>query len=142
MRDEEKLKLADERERNNTCPLCGGRPTTFRESPNRCQDCDLPVVHWEEIRQMKAVIDRNAAAYDEQRINTADYVAELQAELATAKTTIEEFCRTLDKLGAERDEARALNKRALAIISDAIVHGMPVTQEVADVRNAIMEATT
>lgn len=31
-----------------------------------------------------------------------------------------------------------LNKRALAIIANAIMHGMPITQEVADVRNQIV----
>ena len=30
-----------------------------------------------------------------------------------------------------------MNDRAMAIISDAIMHGMPITTEVADVRNAI-----
>lgn len=31
-----------------------------------------------------------------------------------------------------------LNKRAMSIITDAIMHGMPITQEVADVRNEIV----
>ena len=62
-----------------------------------------------------------------------------------------------ERLVQERDEAREknwadhyfrqwqgaseLNKRALAIISDAIMHGMPVTEEVADVRNQIVCGT-
>jgi hypothetical protein len=37
--------------------------------------------------------------------------------------------------------ASELNKRALAIIADAIMHGMPVTEEVADVRNQIVCGT-
>jgi hypothetical protein len=39
----------------------------------------------------------------------------------------------IDKLNEQHD----LLQRALAIIVDAIMHGMPVTQEVADIRNAI-----
>lgn len=35
-----------------------------------------------------------------------------------------------------------LNKRAQAIITDAIMHGMPITEEVADVRNQIVGATS
>lgn len=31
-----------------------------------------------------------------------------------------------------------MNRRAMAIISDAIMHGMPVSEEVADVRNQIV----
>jgi hypothetical protein len=31
-----------------------------------------------------------------------------------------------------------MNKRAMAIITDAIMHGMPITPEVADVRNQIV----
>lgn len=34
-----------------------------------------------------------------------------------------------------------LNKRAMAIITDAIMHGMPITEEVADVRNQIVGAS-
>jgi len=33
-----------------------------------------------------------------------------------------------------------LNKRAMAIITDAIMHGMPITEEIADVRNEIVGA--
>ena len=44
--------------------------------------------------------------------------------------------------GLDTTEARLalsvdLHRRALAIIADAIVHGMPVTEEVANVRNEI-----
>ncbi|WP_146534790.1 hypothetical protein [Rubripirellula reticaptiva] len=35
-----------------------------------------------------------------------------------------------------------LNKRAQAIITEAIMHGMPITEEVADVRNQIVGATS
>ena len=35
-----------------------------------------------------------------------------------------------------------MNKRAMSIITDAIMHGMPITQEVADVRNEIVGANT
>jgi len=35
-----------------------------------------------------------------------------------------------------------LNKRAMSIITDAIMHGMPVTEEVADVRNQIVGANS
>lgn len=31
-----------------------------------------------------------------------------------------------------------MNKRAMAIIADAIMHGMPISEEVADVRNQIV----
>jgi hypothetical protein len=31
-----------------------------------------------------------------------------------------------------------MNRRAMAIITDAIMHGMPITPEVADVRNQIV----
>lgn len=34
-----------------------------------------------------------------------------------------------------------MNKRAMAIITDAIMHGMPITKEVADVRNQIVGAS-
>lgn len=34
-------------------------------------------------------------------------------------------------------EFKVLLHRALVIIADAIMHGMPITEEVADVRNAI-----
>lgn len=33
-----------------------------------------------------------------------------------------------------------MNRRAMAIITDAIMHGMPITPEVADVRNQIVGA--
>ena len=33
-----------------------------------------------------------------------------------------------------------MNRRAMAIITDAIIHGMPITKEVADVRNQIVGA--
>lgn len=39
---------------------------------------------------------------------------------------------------AEVERQDALLKRAMAIITDAIMHGMPITQEVADVRNEIV----
>lgn len=39
---------------------------------------------------------------------------------------------------AEIERLRDLNRRALGIISDAIMHGMPITPEVAAVRNAIV----
>ncbi len=34
-----------------------------------------------------------------------------------------------------------MNRRAMAIIADAVVHGMPITPEVADVRNQIVGAS-
>ena len=34
-----------------------------------------------------------------------------------------------------------MNKRAIAIITDAIMHGMPISKEVADVRNQIVGAS-
>ncbi len=34
-----------------------------------------------------------------------------------------------------------LNKRAMSIITNAIMHGMPITEEVADVRNQIVGAS-
>ena len=34
-----------------------------------------------------------------------------------------------------------MNKRAMSIITDAIMHGMPITEEVADVRNQIVGAS-
>ena len=39
----------------------------------------------------------------------------------------------------ELERLKGLNKRALAIITDAIMHGMPITPEVADVRNQIVK---
>lgn len=35
-----------------------------------------------------------------------------------------------------------LNKRAMSIITDAIMHGMPITEEIADVRNQIVGASS
>lgn len=42
------------------------------------------------------------------------------------------------RLMSTRDEQAELLERALAIISDAIMHGMPITKEVAAVRNEIV----
>jgi hypothetical protein len=42
------------------------------------------------------------------------------------------------RLRDEGDRHRELLKRALAIITSAIMHGMPITGEVAAVRNAIV----
>ena len=42
---------------------------------------------------------------------------------------------------AEVERLRVLNQRAMAIIADAIVHGMPITEEVSAVRNEIVCGT-
>lgn len=42
------------------------------------------------------------------------------------------------EMEAEIERLRNLNNRALAIITGAIMHGMPVTEEVAAVRNEIV----
>jgi hypothetical protein len=34
-----------------------------------------------------------------------------------------------------------MNRRAMAIIADAIMHGMPISEEIADVRNQIVGAS-
>lgn len=47
---------------------------------------------------------------------------------------LDEECR----LKAAIIQLAELNNRAMAIISDAIMHGMPITEEVADVRNQIV----
>lgn len=47
---------------------------------------------------------------------------------------------TCMELAAEVDHLRDLNDRALAIIAEAIMHGMPITEEVAAVRNGIATA--
>lgn len=44
----------------------------------------------------------------------------------------------LDRLQAENQRLADLNRRAQAIIADAIAHGMPITKEVAAVRNGIV----
>lgn len=44
------------------------------------------------------------------------------------------------RLKAAVIQLTAMNKRAMAIITDAIMHGMPITPEVADVRNQIVGA--
>lgn len=51
-------------------------------------------------------------------------------------------CRKLmNNAAKEIEQLRTLNKRALAIITDAVMHGLPVSEEVAAVRNAIVGAT-
>lgn len=44
----------------------------------------------------------------------------------------------INRLRAENQRLADLNRRALAIIADAIMHGMPITPEVAAVRNEIL----
>lgn len=44
----------------------------------------------------------------------------------------------IDRLQAENQRLTDLNRRALAIIADAIMHGMPITEEVAAVCNGIV----
>jgi hypothetical protein len=52
MSTESDLIAADDAERHNTCPFCGGYATRFRYSPNRCDRCYLPVVFWHPWREM------------------------------------------------------------------------------------------
>lgn len=52
------------------------------------------------------------------------------------KFQLDEECR----LKAAIIQLAELNKRAMVIISSAIMHGMPITEEVADVRNKIVGA--
>ena len=61
---ESDLIAADDAERNNTCPFCGGCSTCFRYSPNRCERCGLPVVHWQPWREMQAKIEALTAERD------------------------------------------------------------------------------
>ena len=56
------------------------------------------------------------------------------AILANAATEIVELREEVERL-------QALGRRAVAIIADAICHGMPITQEVADVRNQILDSS-
>jgi hypothetical protein len=58
------LLAADDAERNNTCPVCGGWPTCYREAPHRCNECDLPVVHWQPWREMQTKIEQLTAERD------------------------------------------------------------------------------
>ena len=53
------------------------------------------------------------------------------AILANAATEIVELREEVERL-------QSLSRRAVAIIADAICHGMPITREVADVRNQIL----
>jgi hypothetical protein len=66
---ESDLLAADDAERNNTCPVCGGWPTCYREAPHRCNECDLPVVHWQPWREMQTKIEQLTAERD--RLNHA-----------------------------------------------------------------------
>lgn len=61
---ESDLLAADDAERNNTCPVCGGWPTCYREAPHRCNECDLPVVHWQPWREMQTKIEQLTAERD------------------------------------------------------------------------------
>lgn len=48
------------------------------------------------------------------------------------------ICVENDELKAEVERLRALTVRAMSIITNAIMHGMPITEEVAAVRNEIV----
>lgn len=50
---ENELIVADDREKNNLCPFCGGRPTIFENRPNECCSCYLPVIFWKIFRESK-----------------------------------------------------------------------------------------
>jgi hypothetical protein len=46
-----------------------------------------------------------------------------------------------DALAVEVRFMRDIGRRAQALLTECIMHGMPVTQEVADVRNAILDTS-
>ena len=50
----------------------------------------------------------------------------------------EEMTHEVRLMAGEIRRLRELNKRAQAIITEAIMHGMPITEEVAAVRNEIV----
>ena len=57
------------------------------------------------------------------------------------RVNVEALVDDVERLEAENQKLRGLNDRALHIITDAIMHGMPVTTEVAAVRNGICETS-
>lgn len=61
---ESDLIAADDAERHNTCPFCGGYATRFRYSLNRCDRCYLPVVFWHPWWEMQARIEAITAERD------------------------------------------------------------------------------
>lgn len=79
-----------------------------------------------------------------------DGVLSQQPEIERLKARVVQLEGHLDWLGWSSDGIQRarntmdricdLNKRALAIITDAIMHGMPITEEVAAVRNEIVGA--
>jgi hypothetical protein len=76
----------------------------------------------------------------------AEVVGELRAKVAELETAFDKLSTMHAFVCAERDEARTkveelerLCVNARGIIVDAIMHGMPVTQQVADVRNGLVK---
>lgn len=59
---ESELMAADDAEKNNLCPFCGGKPTECVLSPNECRDCWLPVILWKPFRDLQAKAERCGCA--------------------------------------------------------------------------------
>jgi hypothetical protein len=74
-------------------------------------------------------------------LNLEKSLRDYQARHETSLEVIRAREVEVDRLRARIAELEALCDSALAIIADAIVHGMPVTQRVADVRNQIAKIT-
>lgn len=55
------------------------------------------------------------------------------------KTSVDEARKLIFDLKTENDHLRDLNNRALKVVIDAVMHGMPVTEEIAYLRNKILE---
>lgn len=66
----------------------------------------------------------------------------LAEKLDIARDEAERLAAEVARLAAENARQHTLLRRSLAIIADAIGHGMPITEEVAAVRNEIVGATT
>ena len=85
------------------------------------------------------------ARRDDVRINCDDSCCEVYVEHngAPCEVVTIDFARSLEVANqqamAEIVRLQILNRRALAIITDAIMHGMPITPEIADVRNQIVQ---
>lgn len=84
-------------------------------------------------RDMLIVLDarHQATGAEESIYSAAACIRQLNAAVGGGETGI----RYLEQ---ENEALRTLTRRALSIITDAILHGMPITEEVAAVRNEIV----